>query len=61
MQDQAPASAGESSTEGPRHELGEDYERSDGQFFSVALAGIAAGSRAAPASAWPMRAASPSR
>ena len=43
MQDQAPASAGESSTEGPHHELGEDYERSDGQFFSVALAGIAAG------------------
>ena len=43
MQDQAPASAGESSTEGPDHELTEDYERSDGQFFSVALAGIAAG------------------
>ena len=43
MQDQAPASAGESGTEGPRHELTGDYERSDGQFFSVALAGIAAG------------------
>jgi hypothetical protein len=43
MQDQAPAKAGESSTEGPHHELTEDYERSDGQFFSVALAGIAAG------------------
>ena len=43
MQDQAPASAGESSTEGPRHELTEDYERSDGQFLSVALAGIAVG------------------
>jgi hypothetical protein len=43
MQDQAPASAGESGTEGPHHELTEDYERSDGQFFSVALAGIAAG------------------
>jgi hypothetical protein len=26
-----------------RHELTEDYERSDGQFFSVALAGTAAG------------------
>jgi hypothetical protein len=43
MQDQARASAGESGTEGPHHELTEDYERSDGQFFSVALAGIAAG------------------
>jgi hypothetical protein len=43
MQDQAPASAGESSTAGPRHELTEDYERTDDQFFSVALAGIAAG------------------
>jgi hypothetical protein len=39
----APASAGESSAEGPHHELTEDYECSDGQFFSVALAGIAAG------------------
>jgi hypothetical protein len=41
MQDQAPASAGESGTEGPRHELTGDYERSDGQFFSVALARVA--------------------
>ena len=43
MQDQASASAGEPSTEGSHHEFAEDYERSDGQFFSVALAGIAAG------------------
>ena len=43
MQDQAPAIAGEPSTEGPHHELTEDYERSDGQFLSVTLAGIAAG------------------
>jgi hypothetical protein len=62
MQEQAPASAGESGTEGPRHELTGDYERSDGQFFSVALARASPrASRAAPASAWPMRAASPSR